>query len=139
MGIDATRDAGPRIFFQRCFWLFAVLLTLIGAVLFVPATDHGRLMVSGVNMLLLIATVAAVGRTTFSLVVGLLLAVPAVWLQNLGLWHDSYTDLTWSWMFSAALYFMTTAYLLRYVFQPRIMTQDKLFGAAAAYLLIGVL
>ena len=27
---------------------------------------------------------------------------------------------------------MSAAYLLRYVFQPRIMTQDKLFGAAAA-------
>jgi len=139
MGLDAPRHAGPRIFFQRCFWLFAVLLTLIGAVSFVPATDHGRLMVSGVNMLLLIATVAAVGRTTFSLVVGLLLAVAAVWFQYRGLWYDSFTDLTWSWMFSATLYFISTAYLLRYVFQPRIMTQDKLFGAAAAYLLIGVL
>src|SRR3954453_23672367 len=42
-------------------------------------------------------------------------------------------------MFCAALYFITTADLLRYVFQPRVMTQDKLFGAAAAYLLIGVL
>ncbi|WP_243672496.1 potassium channel family protein [Paraburkholderia kirstenboschensis] len=116
-----------------------MLLALIGAVSFVPATDHGRLMVSGVNMLLLIATVAAVGRTTLSFAVGLLLAVAAVWFQYLGLWHDSYPDLAWSWMFSAALYFMSTAYLLRYVFQPRIMTQDKLFGAAATYLLIGVL
>ena len=42
-------------------------------------------------------------------------------------------------MFSAVLYFINTAYLLRYVFQPKIMTQDKLFGAAAAYLMIGVL
>ncbi|MGF6786971.1 potassium channel family protein [Paraburkholderia sp. 35.1] len=139
MGIGATRDSLPHIFFQRCFWLFVVLLILIGAVSFVPASDHGRLIVNGVNMFLLIATVAAVGRTTLSFVIALLLAVPAVWFQYLGLWRDSDTDLTWSWMFSAALYFMTTAYLLRYVFQPRIMTQDKLFGAAAAYLLIGVL
>ena len=36
-------------------------------------------------------------------------------------------------MFSAGLYFTTTAYLLRYVFQPTVMTPDKLFGAAAAY------
>src|SRR5262245_4860570 len=34
---------------------------------------------------------------------------------------------------------ITTAYQVRYVFQPRIMTQDKLFGAATAYLLISVL
>ena len=139
MGIRITRAALSRIFYQRCFWLFVVLITLIGAVSFVPATDHGRLFVNAVNIFLLIATVAAVGRTTLSFVIALLLAVPAVWFQYLGLWHNDDNILAASWMFSAALYFITTAYLLRYVFQPRIMTQDKLFGAAAAYLLIGVL
>jgi hypothetical protein len=139
MGIAATRDALSRIFFQRCFWLFAVLLLLIGAVSFVPANDQGRLFVNGVNMFLLIATVAAVGLTTLSFVIAVLLAVPAVWFQYQGLWLDSDTDLAWSWIFSAALYAVTIVHLLRYVFQPKVMTQDKLFGAAAAYLLIGVL
>jgi len=139
MGIGATRDALSRIFYQRCFWLFIVLVVLIAAVSFVPATDRGRLVLNGVNMFLLIATVAAVGRTTLSFAIALLLAVPAVWFQYVGLWRDSDSDLAVSWMFSAALYFTTTVYLLRYVFQPRIMTQDKLFGAAAAYLMIGVL
>ena len=139
MAIVATRDALSRIFSQRCFWLFAVLLVVIGAVSFVPASDHGRLFLNGINMFLLIATVAAVGRTTLSFVIALLFAVPGVLFQYIGLWYDSDIDLTWSWMFSAILYFITVAYLVRYVFQPRIMTQDKLFGAAAAYLLIGVL
>jgi hypothetical protein len=139
MRIGATREALSRIFYQRCFWLFAVLLVLIGAVSFVPSSDSGRLVLNGVNIFLLIATVAAVGRTTLSFVIALLLAVPAAWFQYLGLRHDSESDLAWSWAFSAALYLITTAYLLRYVFQPRIMTHDKLFGAAAAYLLIGVL
>jgi hypothetical protein len=138
MGIGTTRDALSRIFFQRCFWLFAVLLVLIGAVSFAPATDHGRLVMNGVSIFVLIATVAAVGRTTLSFVITLLLAIPAVFFQYLGLWNDSDIDLTWSWIFCAALYFITIVYLVRYVFQPRIMTQDKLFGAAAAYLLIGV-
>jgi hypothetical protein len=139
MAIVTTRETVSRIFFQRCFWLFTVLLVLIGAVSFVPASDHGRLFLNGINMFLLIATVAAVGRTTLSFVIALLLAVLAVWFQYIGLWYDSDRGLAWSWMFSAALYFISVAYLLRYVFQPRIMTQDKLFGAAAAYLLIGVL
>jgi len=43
MGIQTTRDALSRIFYQRCFWLFIVLIALIGAVSFVPANDHGRL------------------------------------------------------------------------------------------------
>ena len=64
MGIVQTREALSRIFYQRCFWLFTVLIVLIGAVSFVPATDQGRLVLNAVNMFLLIATVAAVGRTT---------------------------------------------------------------------------
>ncbi|MGF6960755.1 potassium channel family protein [Paraburkholderia youngii] len=137
MAISTTREALSRIFYQRCFWLFVVLVTLIGAVSFVPPSDSGRLLLNVVNMFLVIATVAAVGRTTLPFVIVLLLAIPAVWFQYLGLWHDDETSLAISWMFSASLYFITVVYLLRYVFQPKIMTADKLFGAAAAYLLIG--
>ena len=139
MAIRSARDALSRIFYQRCFWLFAVLLALIGAVSFVPANDAGRLLLNAFNMFLLIATVAAVGRSTLSFAIALLLALPAVWFQYSGLWHDDDRELAISWMFSAGLYFITLSYLLRYVFQPRVMTQDKLFGAAATYLIIGVL
>ena len=139
MSIDATRDALSRIFYQRCFWLFTVLVVLIGAVSFVPGSDQGRLVLNGVNMFLLIATVATVGRTKVSFVIAVLLAVPAVGFQYIGLWADSDRDLAESWIFCAALYLVAITYLLRYVFQPRIMTQDKLFGAAAAYLMLGVL
>jgi len=139
MAIGTTRDALSRIFYQRCFWLFVVLVAMIAAVSFVPPNDAGRLVVNAFNMFLLIATVAAVGRTTLSFAIALLLAVPAVWFQYSGLWRDDDRELAMSWMFSAGLYFVTTVYLLRYVFQPTVMTQDKLFGAAAAYLMIGVL
>ena len=139
MALQRAQTALSRIFYQRCFWLFLVLLGLIGAVSFVPGTDHGRLFLNGVNMFLLIATVAAVGRTTMSFLIAILLAAPAIAFQYFGLWQDDDWMLAESWMFSAALYFITTGYLLRYVFQPRVMTQDKLFGAAAAYLLLGVL
>ena len=106
---------------------------------FVPGTDLGRLVLNWVNVFLLIATVAAVGRTTLSFVIVVVLAAPAVWLQYIALRQDDALMLAESWMFSGALYFITTAYLLRYVFQPRVMTQDKLFGAAAAYLMLGVM
>jgi ion channel len=139
MAIRRARDALSRIFYQRCFWLFVVLLALIGAVSFASSDDQGRLTLTAFNMFLLIAAVAAVGRTTLSFVIALLLAIPAVWFQYSGLWNDDDRQLAMSWMFSAGLYFITTAYLLRYVFQPRVMTQDKLFGAAATYLMIGVL
>jgi hypothetical protein len=139
MTITATRAAVSHIFYQRCFWLFAVLLLLVAAVSFVPASDSGRLVLNVVNMFVLIATISAVGRTTLSFVIASGLAIPSVWFQFLGLWLDDDTDMASSWMFSAGLYAIGTLYLLRYVFQPRIMTEDKLFGAAAAYLLIAVL
>jgi hypothetical protein len=139
MAFRTTREALSRIFYQRCFWLFIVLVILIGAVSFVPASDSGRFVLNVVNMFLLIATVAAVSRTTLSFVMALLFAIPAMWFQYHGLWHDDDRSLAVSWMFSAVLYSITVVYLLRYVFQPKIMTPDKLFGAAAAYLLIGVL
>ena len=104
MGIDATRDALSRIFYQRCFWLFVVLVVLIAAVSFVPGTDQGRLALNGVNMFVLIATVAAVGRTRLSFVIAALLAIPAVAFQYLGLWYDSDFDLAESWMFGGALW-----------------------------------
>src|SRR3954465_5030396 len=109
MSIGATRDAMSRIFYQRCFWLFITLVVLIGAVSFVPASDHGRLFLNAINMFLLIATVAAVGRSTFSFTVALILTAPAVWFQYIGLWHDSDRDLACSWIFSATLYFVTVA------------------------------
>src|SRR3954471_13070881 len=115
MTIDATRDAVSRLFYQRCFWLFLILVAVIGAVSFVPATDHGRLVINGVNMFLLIATIAAVGRSRSSFVIVVFLAAPAVWFQYVGLWHDSDSDLAVSWAFSAALYFVSIAHLLRYV------------------------
>src|SRR6476661_8541168 len=116
MAIGRTRDALSRILYQRCFWLFTVLMVLIGAVSFVPANDEGRLVLNAANIFLLIATVAAVGRTTLSFVIGFLLAVPAVWFQYAGLWLDDDRYLALSWMFSGGLYFVTLVYLLRYVF-----------------------
>jgi hypothetical protein len=139
MAISSARDAVSRIFYQRCFWLFVVLIALLVAVSFVPEGDRGRFVVSIVNMLLLIATVAAVGRTTMPFVIAILLAIPALWFQYHGLSLDDDWELAESWMFSGALYLIATVYLLRYVFQPRVMTADKLFGAAAAYLMLGVL
>jgi len=88
MALQRAQTALSRIFYQRCFWLFLVLLGLIGAVSFVPGTDHGRLFLNGVNMFLLIATVAAVGRTTMSFLIAILLAAPAIAFQYFGLWQD---------------------------------------------------
>jgi hypothetical protein len=138
MALRGARDALSRIFYQRCFYLFAVLLAMIAVLPFLPATERGRIVFNTFNLFLLIATVAAVGRSMISFVIAISLALPVAWFQYQGIVQGDEELLARSWMFGCALYAIVTAYLLRYVFQPKVMTHDKLFGAASAYLMIGV-
>ena len=138
MALRQTRDALSRIFYQRCFYLFAILLAMIAVLPFVPGTDTGRIVFNLVNLFLLVATVATVGRSMLSFVIAILLALPTAWFQYQALMLDDSALLAKSWMFGGALSAIVMVYLLLYVFQPKVMTEDKLFGAAAAYLMIGV-
>ena len=139
MAITRARAAIGRLFYQRCFYLFLVLLGLIVGVPFIEPTPLGRLVVNVSGTLVVIAAVAAVGRTPLSFVIVLLLAAPAAVFHWLSMSTDDRHYMLLSWCFAAGLYAMTLAYLLRYVFERDVMTSDRLFGAASAYLLIGVL
>ncbi len=139
MAIRHARQALGRVFFQRCFYLFIVLLALIGIVPFVEPTPVGRIASALLNLLVVLAAVAAIGRSMLSFVVALLLAGPALYFHWLGVTSSDASSLALSWVFGAALYAATIVYLLQYVFQPEVMTADKLFGAAAGYLMIGAL
>lgn len=139
MAIRSARDALSRVFFQRCFWLFVLLLALIAVAPFVPTSTQGRIVINVINAFLVVATVAAVGRSLFSFVLVVLLAVPTLAFQWLGFADHEREYLAYSWVSGAALYVVTVVYLLRYVFRPEVMTADKLFGAAAGYLMLGVL
>jgi hypothetical protein len=139
MAITKARAAIGRLFYQRCFYLFLVLLGLIVGVPFIEPTPLGRLVVNIAGTFVVIAAVAAVGRTALSFVIALLLAAPTAIFHWLGMSTDDRHYLLLSWCFAAGLYAMTLVYLLRYVFERDVMTADRLFGAASAYLLIGVL
>jgi len=139
MTLRIARDAMSRIFLQRCFYLFVLLLALITVAPFLPGTVQGRMLANVINAFLIVATVASVGRTMSSFLLVVVLAAPALGFHWLGLSEDDARWIAYSWMFGAALYVATTIYLLRYVFQPEVMTADKLFGAAASYLMLGIL
>ena len=139
MAIRNAREQLGRVFFQRCFYLFVLLLALVAVVPFIEPTPSGRLLIGGINVFLVVATVATVGRTVLSFVIVLLLGVPALAFQYAGITSGAPEPLAMAWGFGAALYTVTVTYLLRYVFQPEVMTADKLYGAAAAYLMLGVL
>ena len=97
-----------------------------------------RLVSNATNLFVIVATVAAVGRTTLSFVIALLLAAPTIGFQWLYLVGDDPDAQHRSAIFGGALYLVAIVYLLRYVFQRDVMTADKLFGAAAAYLMMGI-
>ena len=139
MAIDRARTAFAQVFYQRCFYLFVAVLALIVAVLLLEPTPRGRIVLNVANVLVVVAAVAAVGRTQLSFVFALLMATPALVFQWLAIDEGDSRFLLHSWAFGAVLYASTVGFLLRYVFQRDVMTADKLYGAAAAYLMIGVL
>jgi hypothetical protein len=137
--IERARSTLALIFAGRCFWLFAVLLALVAIVPFVEPTPIGRLAVGATHVFVIVAAVAAIGRSVGSFVIALLLGVPAVAFHFLARSTGDVSLAVHTLWFDAALYFVTIAYLLRYVFSQDVMTADKLWGAAAAYLMIGVM
>jgi len=139
MALEIARTALGRVFFQRCFYLFAALLILVTVVPFLEPTQRGRIAVNLANVFVVVAAVAAVGRTPLSFLIALLLAAPTAGFQLLGLASGEAEHLALSWSFAAALYAVTIAYLLRYVLRRDVMTADKLWGAGAAFMMIGVL
>jgi len=137
--IDFVRLGMGWIFKQRCMYLFASLLLVLVLVPYLSGTNEGRIAGNLLNVVILVAAVAAVGRTTLSFVIVALLALPALAFQLAGLTLGEAQYLVRSWGFSAMVYVATLAYLLRYVFRADVMNADKLYGAAAAYLLLGIL
>jgi hypothetical protein len=125
------------IFRQRCFYLFIVLLAFDAVVPFVEPGPHEKFFISLFDCFVIVAAVAAVGRSVLSLVIVLLLAASALTFLWLSIEHEDGSHLARAWAFCAALDLATIVYLLAYVFRPEVMTTDKLCGAAAAYLMIG--
>ncbi len=139
MTIGSARETVGRLFFERCFYLFIVILVLVAGAPLVEPTPTSRLMFNVVNLLVAISAVAAVGRTVFSFAIVLLIAALALGFQWLSIHSGDVEHLLTSWWLGTLLYAVTLAYLLKYVFHRDVMTADKLWGAGAAFLMTGVL
>jgi hypothetical protein len=137
---DIRRHVG-WIYRMRSIYLLASLILFV---MLVPYFDNNvgirdKIGANLLNMFILVAAVAAVGRTRFSFVVAVLFTLPVVGFQIAGLIFGVEDFMLLSWAFGAAFYATTLMYLLRYVFSSDVMDADKLFGAAAAYMLLGLL
>jgi hypothetical protein len=139
VAIRVAQQLLGRIFTQRCFYLFLILLAFDAVVPFIDPGPHGKFVIGALNCLVIVCAVAAVGRTLLSFVIVSLLAFATIIFFWLSVEQNDTAHLARSWGFAAALDLATIVYLLAYVFRPEVMTADKLFGAAAAYLMIGSL
>jgi hypothetical protein len=128
-----------QILAQRCFFLFLALLALLVVMPYLVATTQGRVLVGVLNIFILVTAVAAVKRSTLSLVIAILLGLPTLCWQILALQSGLPGHFALSWGFGAAFYAFTIAHLLHYVLRRDLMTADKLYGAVAAYLMIAIL
>lgn len=137
--INATREALRPLFFQRCFYLFVTLLALIALAPFIEPERGGILVRNVINTFIILSAVAAVGRSLLSFLVVVALAAPALALRWLWLESGSAELFGLALWCDAAVYGTTIALLLRYVFDREVLTSDRLWGAAATYLMLGVL
>ena len=141
MMLEQLRHTVGWIYRLRSVYLFASLILFVMLTPFLEHADevHEKVVANLLNMFVLVAAVAAVGRTRKSFVFALLLTLPVMGFQLAGLLHENRQYLLWSWFFGATFYFATLMFLLRYVFSSDVMNADKLFGAAAAYMLLGIM
>jgi ion channel len=139
MPIETLHPRWEQILEQRCFFLFLALLALLIALPFLAETAHGRLILTLVNVTVMLSAIAAVGRSRLSLVIAVVLVVPALVLRFLALGSNVPGYFAMSMAFNAAFYTYVLADLLHYVLRRDVMTGDKLYGAVCAYILIAVL
>jgi hypothetical protein len=121
-----------------CAYLFFALLLLLVSVPLLGGSSAGRIVANVINLGVLLAAVVAVGRTRRLYVVAVLLGLPVLGFQIAGLVAAEPFYLVLSWAFGACFYFWTIALLLRYVLLPEVMNANKLYGAGAIYLMLGV-
>jgi hypothetical protein len=125
----------------RSTYLLLGLLALLCAYPFVlDATWQHRLLLGSFNVAILVAAARAATRTHRAfLMVVVFLALPSVGLQGAYLVTNSATIGDLLFLTYASFYLFTVAHVLRYVLAPGQVTTDKIHGAIAAYILIGLL
>lgn len=137
--VGSARMAVRRIFVQRCVYLFFSLLLLISLAPLVDPTSRASLVRNTIAVLLIVAVVAAVGRTIRSFLFVLVLAIPALLMRWIAPDSSQVRLFELSLLLDAALFATAIVSLLRYAFDREAINADRLWAAAGAYLLIGVL
>lgn len=136
--IEFPRAALRRLFLQRCFLLFTLLLALVTVSPFMEGARGGYLL-AGFNAFIVLAAAATVGRTALSFLLVFVLVGAAVSLRFASQEEGQAALFNYALLLHVLIYVSVIGLLLRYVFGPEIMDADRLWGAASVYLMIGIL
>jgi Ion channel len=123
---------------QRCKLLFWALIVLLIALPFLGETTHGQTLLASVNVAVLLAAVAAVSRTRLALLISAILMLPALIFRLLALHLGEPVHFAIAYGFNAVFYLFILVNLMQYVFRRDSISQDKLYGAVASYILIAL-
>jgi hypothetical protein len=139
MAFERARRKVVSVFAHRCVYLFTALLLLIVAVPFLEDLAWGRVILNTISVFILFAAAVAVSdsRVCFALAVILGVATIACQVAAFVQWEPQLLLLSRG--LGAAFYFLTVSYLLAYVLRREVLTLDKLYGAAAAFLMLGLI
>jgi len=139
VALETARVKLVSVFAQRCVYLFVALLTLIVIVPFFEESVQGRVLLNFVNIFILAMAAVAVSNSRVCFTLAVVLASATIGCQFGSIVWTEYHLLQMSRASGAALYFLTVCYLLVYVFRNEVLTVDKLYGAASAFLMLGML
>jgi hypothetical protein len=122
--------------------LFATLLLLLVLLPMFQNSEEGKLWLTAMNLPVLVSSVVTLGRSRVFFWVALTLAGTTLGLLVASHFEGGSGYLAWSWRFSVVVFIVTLIHLVRYVLRPagpEEMMIDRLYGGAAAYLLLGLL
>jgi ion channel len=139
MALEHARKKVVSIFAYRCVYLFAALLVLIVLVPFLEDSERGRIALNAINVLILFAAAVAVSDSRVCFALAVVLGASSLAFQAASFALLESQLILASRAFGAAFYFLTVSYLLAYVLKREVLTLDKLYGAASAFLMLGVL
>jgi len=139
VAFERARRKVVSVFAHRCVYLFVALLALLVMVPFLEDSVWGRIVLNAINIITLFSAAVAVSdsRLCFSVAVILGVATIACQLAAFAQWEPQLLLLSRG--LGAAFYFLTVSYLLAYVLRREVLTLDKLYGAASAFLMLGVI
>jgi hypothetical protein len=139
MPFERARQRVVSVFAHRCIYLFVALLMLLVLVPFFEDSTWGRMLLNAINVAILFAAAVAVSDSRVCFVFAVLLGAMSVGLLVLSFMWLEPQLLLLSRGSGAAFYFLAVSYLLAYVLRREVLTLDKLYGAASAFLMLGVL